>query len=406
MGLRETQNVEWKSKWDDKYLAWICGFANAQGGKMLIGFDDKGKLVGLKNSHKLMEDLPNKIQSAMGIAVDISLKVDETEFKEYIEIDVPPYPVAISCKGTYYFRSGATNQTLSGAALESFILRRRGVNWESSPLPRVGISDIDEAIVRDFCKRAVDRGRLDESAASESIETVLEKLRMKNGEYFTNAALLTFGKDLDRWFTGAFVKIGFFETDADLIYQDEVHGPLLSLADKTLDLVYFKYLKAKISYKGIRRVERYPFPEEALREAFLNAVIHKDYNSGTPIQISVYDDKLYIANVGRLPETWTAEDFFAKHASRPFNPSIANVFYLAGFIESWGRGIEKICRACEADGIYRPEYTVSPDGHHDQIHGSRRQNYPLGKACSNREDYRNGSSRRSSHRSSRRSSLK
>jgi ATP-dependent DNA helicase RecG len=82
-----------------------------------------------------------------------------------------------------------------------------------------------------------------------------------------------FGKDIDRWFTGAFVKVGFFENEADLIYQDEVHGPLLTLADKTLDLVYFKYLKAKISYQGIRRVERYPFPEEALREALLNAIV-------------------------------------------------------------------------------------------------------------------------------------
>lgn len=61
------------------------------------------------------------------------------------------------------------------------------------------------------------------------------------------------------------------------------------------------------------------------------------------MQISVYDDKLYIANVGRLPETWTLENLMIKHAHRPFNPNIAHTFYLAGFIESWGRGIEKIC---------------------------------------------------------------
>ncbi|MDL2263150.1 winged helix-turn-helix transcriptional regulator [Synergistaceae bacterium OttesenSCG-928-I11] len=79
-----------------------------------------------------------------------------------------------------------------------------------------------------------------------------------------------------------------------------------------------------------------------------------------PIQISVYDDRLYIGNIGRLPESWTIENLMGKHVSKPFNPTIANIFYLAGYIESWGRGVEKICRACEADGIPRPEYTINP----------------------------------------------
>jgi ATP-dependent DNA helicase RecG len=360
MIIQENQSTEWKSVWNDEYLAWICGFANAKGGKLFIGVDNNGNIVGLKNSRKLMEDLPNKIQNAMGITVNITLHEDREGHKEYIEIDVPPHPVAISCKGSFYYRSGATNQMLKGAELETFIMRRRGVHWDSSPLPRVDFSNIDESVVKDFCERAVKKGRLDESVTSESVENIIRKLRMRNGEYLTNAALLAFGKDIDRWFTGAFIKVGFFETDADLIYMDEVHGPLLTLADKTLDLVYFKYLKAKISYKGIRRIERYPFPEEALREALINAIIHKDYASGVPIQISVYDDKLYIGNISRLPEHWTVKELLGKHASQPFNPSIAHAFYLAGFIESWGRGIEKIFNACKTDGIYDPEYTVHP----------------------------------------------
>ena len=106
------------------------------------------------------------------------------------------------------------------------------------------------------------------------------------------------------------------------------------------------------------RIERYFVPEEALREALLNALCHKQYQSGVPIQISVYEDKLYIANCGCLPENWTLENLMSKHASSPYNPNIAHVFYLAGFIESWGRGIEKICSACEKDGVPQPEYTI------------------------------------------------
>ena len=119
-------------------------------------------------------------------------------------------------------------------------------------------------------------------------------------------------------------------------------------------------MKAKITYEGIQRIERYFVPDAALREALLNALCHKQYESCTPIQISVYDDRLYIANCGKLPENWTIDSLMSKHASRPYTPSIANVYYLAGLIESWGRGIEKICQACEEDGSPLPEYTIHP----------------------------------------------
>ena len=130
--------------------------------------------------------------------------------------------------------------------------------------------------------------------------------------------------------------------------------------DKALELIYLKYMRAKISYEGIQRIERYFVPEAALREALLNAVCHKQYQSGIPIQISVYEDRLYVANVGSLPEDWTLEKLMNKHTSRPYNPNIAFVFYLAGFIESWGRGVEKICNALKADNLPMPEYTVNP----------------------------------------------
>ena len=162
-----------------------------------------------------------------------------------------------------------------------------------------------------------------------------------NGPYLTNAAMLLFSKDPEKWQLGAYVKIGYFETDADLLYQDEIHGSILEQIDKIVELVYLKYMRAKITYEGMQRIERYFVPEEALREALLNALCHKQYQSGVPIQISVYEDKLYIANCGCLPENWTLENLMNKHASSPYNPNIAHVFYLAGFIESWGRGIEK-----------------------------------------------------------------
>lgn len=188
----------------------------------------------------------------------------------------------------------------------------------------------------------------------------MEKLHLINGDYLTNAAMLLFSKDPEQWQLGAYVKIGYFESDADLLYQDEIHGSILEQIDKIVELVYLKYMRAKITYEGMQRIERYFVPEEALREALLNALCHKQYQSGVPIQISVYEDKLYIANCGCLPENWTLENLMRKHASSPYNPNIAHVFYLAGFIESWGRGVEKICAACRKNGVPQPVYTVNP----------------------------------------------
>ena len=97
------------------------------------------------------------------------------------------------------------------------------------------------------------------------------------------------------------------------------------------------------------------------REAFFNALIHQDFSVGVPVQISVYKDKLYISNDCVFPANWTAETLMQKHRSLPHNPDIANTFFRAGFIESWGRGVEKICRLCKEYGISEPEYTVHPN---------------------------------------------
>lgn len=356
--MPEKQNVEWKAKWKDEYLEWICGYANAQGGKIYIGCDDNGNVIGVNNPKKLMEDIPNKVQTMLGIVVDVNLL--EKCGLPYIEIDVPPYPIGISLKGVYYYRSGSTKQILTGPALETFLMRHRGVTWDNQPLPSFTLDDVDNNAVEHFKRLAATKRRIEPELLNEPKAILLEKLHLTSGEYLTNAAMLLFAKDPERWQLGAFLKIGYFETDADLLYQDEIHGSLLEQVDKAVELIYLKYMRAKITYEGMQRIERYFVPEEALREALLNAICHKQYQSGVPIQISVYDDKLYIANTGYLPEHWTIENLMSKHASRPYNPNIAYIFYLAGFIESWGRGIEKICSACRDDHLPLPEYDIHP----------------------------------------------
>ena len=222
------------------------------------------------------------------------------------------------------------------------------------------MADVSESAVNKFRKLASKKGRINPDFLEEPVDILFDKLHLINNGYLTNAAMMLFSEDPERWQLGAYVKIGYFESDSDLRYQDEVRGSLIEIVDKITDLVYLKYMKAQISYEGMQRIERYFVPEAAFREVLLNALCHSQYNYGVPIQISVYNDRMYIANCGQLPENWTIENLFRKHASKPYNPNIANVFYLAGFIESWVRGIEKVCEACKADGLPNPEYEINP----------------------------------------------
>jgi ATP-dependent DNA helicase RecG len=172
------------------------------------------------------------------------------------------------------------------------------------------------------------------------------------------AALLVFHQDPENWLPGAYIKIGMFENAADILYQDEIHGPLITMADKVEDLVYTKYFKGTISYEGLQRIETFPVPRLAFREAVLNAIQHRDYSTGNPIHIHIYPDEVLIYNDGCLPESWTVDDLFSKHSSKPYNPLIAGAFFRTGQIEAWGRGVEKITDNCRAWGKSAPFYRI------------------------------------------------
>ena len=92
--INENQNIEYKESWRDEYLKWICGFANAHGGRLLVGVNDKGQVIGIENPKKLIEDIPNKVRDVMGILVEVNCF--EENHQPYIEVVVEPYPYPIS----------------------------------------------------------------------------------------------------------------------------------------------------------------------------------------------------------------------------------------------------------------------------------------------------------------------
>lgn len=352
--MQESQNIEWKENWKDEYLKWICGFANANGGKIIIGKNDTGKIVGLKNTKKLLEDIPNKVRDILGILVDVNLY--KTEKGDFLEIIVEPQPFPVNYKGQYHYRSGSTKQELKGAALDKFMLEKKGKKWDGVPVPNVSVKDLKNETFEFFKKRAIISKRIDENILTEDNSNILKNLRLIEKPYLKRAAILLFHPDPEKYVTGAFIKIGYFQTDTELIFQDEINGNLFEQVEKTIEILFTKYIKAIISYEDIYRVETYEYPKDAVREAILNALAHKDYSIGVPIQISVYDDKLMIWNYGQLPKDWTIEDLMQKHSSIPYNPDIANAFFRTGYIEAWGRGTIKIIEQCEEIGLPKPEF--------------------------------------------------
>lgn len=352
--MQESQNIEWKENWKDEYLKWICGFANANGGKIIIGKNDKGEIVGLKNSQKLLEDIPNKVRDILGIVVDVNLH--KSEKGDYLEIIVENHPFPVNYKGQYHYRSGSTKQELKGAALDKFMLQKKGKKWDGVPVPNVSTDDLKNETFDFFKKRAIISKRIDERILHEKNIDILENLKLTEKSYLKRAAILLFHPDPEKYITGAFIKVGYFQSDTELIFQDEINGNLLEQIEKVIDLLFTKYIKAIISYEGIHRVETYEYPKEAVREAVLNALAHKDYAYGYPIQISVYDDKIMIWNQGKLPDDWTVDKLLQKHSSKPYNPDIANAFFRAGYIEAWGRGTIKIIDQCKEHGLPTPKF--------------------------------------------------
>ena len=338
----------------------MCGFANAEGGTLHIGRNDRGVVVGLTDAKKLLVDLPNQVRDILGILVDVNLRREAG--LEFIEIRVEPYPHPISYRGHYYRRSGSTLQELKGAALDRFLLRRQGRTWDGVPLPGVKVADLSGAAIRRFRELARTSGRLDPADLRASKAALIQKLQLTDGRYLKRAAVLLFHEDPEKFVTGAFVKIGFFRSESDLAYHDTLHGDLFTQTARTIDLVRTKYLKAAIAYEGIQRIERYPVPDAALREAVLNALVHRDYAVGAPVQIRVYEDRLTLWNPCVLPDGWTVRNLLGAHPSTPFNPAIANVFFRAGEIETWGRGIQRIIAACKEAGTPRPRLRLEPNG--------------------------------------------
>lgn len=178
------------------------------------------------------------------------------------------------------------------------------------------------------------------------------------------AALLLFGKDPQRLTPTAQVQIGRFKDEETILDDRQINGDLfsqISQVEQSLRNYFFVRYEFPTSREGhtgveaMQREEVWEYPYRAVREAVINALIHRDYTSTGRVQIRVYDDRMVISNPGGLQAGLQVSDLLrAPHDSLPRNPILAQVCYYAGLVEQWGSGTIRMRNACRAQGLPDP----------------------------------------------------
>jgi ATP-dependent DNA helicase RecG len=356
--MNEQQDIEFKSQWSDTILKTACAFANTDGGSIYIGIDDNGNPVELKNIKKLMEDIPNKIKNSIGIVPKVNLV--EKDGKQVIEINIESYKYPVSYKGAFYKRSGSTDTELSGTELTSFLLQKSGFVWDQTVEPSATLDDINLETLDHF--KRLSQKRLSFISTEDDQELLLEKLNLLENGKLKRAAILLFGKNPRKYFITSYLQIGRFISESEVISSDIVEGNLFEQVEKALEILRIKYLQNRFYYEGIVRKEDLEIPEAVLREGIINTLIHRDYMISAQTQLRVYDNKIWLWNAGKLPEGITIEQLKKPHASCLRNPLLADIFYKAGYIESWGRGTLNIIDYCASINLPEPEMSEEMNG--------------------------------------------
>ncbi len=246
----ESESVEFKLIWKDDYLKQICGFANGNGGKLYIGINDNGVCIGVENTKRLLEELPNKILTLVGLIIPIeAIKIDSITILclTVLSADQP-----VSFRGKFYIRSGTITQELNGSLLQNFLLKRTNITWDEFGEENATLNDIDEQTVRKFVQLAIASNRMHPAALKYSVKELFNTLHLfDNHGRIKRCALLAFALDPMKFFPSFSVKIGRFTSDTNIIFQDVLEKNLFSIAEDGIDVLKSKYLKTAISYNGI-----------------------------------------------------------------------------------------------------------------------------------------------------------
>lgn len=368
----ESETLELKESFAKDALETIGAFANAQGGIIIIGARDNGKIIGVTVGANTLEEWAQKIQAKIQPRTLPSIKIKEHEGRSIAVISVDRSHSPVSVEGRYFKRVGRTNQLMSNEEIAYRILASSNTSWDSQLEERAVVADLDQELIQRFIEDLNKQGRRPVSG-SHSWQEVLEKFKIIDQGKPTRAAVLLFAKDARHFYPSAYVKAGRFKSAIDIVDDSTFEGPLFDQLEKATawfrDRLSRKFvidesvLSGNVRESGVspsvQRESAWEYPMVTLREAIVNAICHRDYKADIATTIRLFDDHLEIWNAGTLPPYLTPADLFKKHDSYPHNRLIAEAFYNTGIIEQWGSGTLRMAEALRKQNLPAPSFDTS-----------------------------------------------
>jgi len=337
----------------------ISAFANTAGGTILVGVSPQGKLVGVDIGRKTIEDLANWIKANTDPPICPRMQVHKIEGRDLIEISVKESdekPVFFNDRA--FQRVGRTSPRISVSKIREFARQeRKMLSWDERICEDATLEDIDEGRIRWFVREARKQRALKISEDT-SVKEILRKLKLVRDERLTNTAVLLFTKEPH--FLQSEVKgIRFSGDEPVKPYIDfmNIEGNIFDLVDNSQDFVLRNIRKSIWLTPGkVQREEKYEYPPDAIREAIVNAVAHRDYESPSKVQVRIFDNRIEIWNPGALPKEITIDDLKREHRSIPRNPLLFKQLFWVKYVEDVGGGTLDMIKQCKEWEIPEPEF--------------------------------------------------
>ena len=334
----ENEQVEFKTSFSKTVGECLVAFANTKGGKVLIGIDDAGSVVGTSTAKESLQKWVNEIKQNTEPAIIPDVEAVKTGNRIVIIMKVQEVPLKpIAFRGRYYRRVHNANHILSLPEINDLFTQSLQTSWDSYPYHGATLTSLDEEKIVLFIRAVNENNRF---KISGSQEDCLRKLKLINDSRPTNAAMILFSKENLLYN----VHIGRFKTPSLIVDDRMINGGLYEVLDQTMRYVISQIRIAfEITGESTRRNEIPEYPLPALRELVLNALVHRDYTSPTDIQIKVFDQEITIFNPGKLYGGLTIDDLKTDHyQAQTRNKLIAEAFYLTNDIEKYGSGYRRV----------------------------------------------------------------
>jgi ATP-dependent DNA helicase RecG len=319
------QTSDQKKQWKTKHLRTVCAFANSYGGRLIIGNADSfSPEEALDEARNIYEEISRELD------IRPHVRPVENKGKACIVMDIRPSPEPICLDGQYYRRVGKEDRELVGDDLEKFILLKDRRARLDLLMPGASVKDLDKNALDAFRSMAKVSKKVDDAK-------MLQSLNLMQKDMLRGSAVILFHSNPSQYMVGPDIRIGRFSASGLMDDMEVVSGPAFLQPRRAVELLSSKYL------------QDVDYPMDAVEEAIINAVAHKDYSSGDPVRIRVYKNRLSISNAGGLSKRDMSPEIEGR--SRPANPGLADIFARAGMMRLMGTGIPNMNAACLRTGI-------------------------------------------------------